>query len=919
MADKPKKPKKPAFYRNKDVGPGQLPKGYLDGYKNTTKEVDLTLGNLSSPASPDALPLPKLKSSSDINIPNPHSSAFHAVDLNIDKLVAQAGSSGALAKLSANQAKSGKVSKSLSAGPGAKTLDAKSKDSAKKEFKAPSIEVPGQAGDLLSASMDRTRPADAKFKPFFASQNADGANKNEFDTSMQKPHALSMRYRIPTKLEALFSNDKERLKKLGDYIMKQIRLSDSDRAEFIHRLTRYRQIWKDFVAAGLNPAFEGAHDVHVPMAYSHIKAMHARIFAAIMDITPRFSLKPRTPIPEIQKEDKEEILNWVINDYSNMQQGWDAVVDEDIWNFVADGKAITKQYWLRDVRKFVDVETTERRPIQLDEDGFPVVDEKEVEKEEVLFDCPVIEPVKLEDFWIVGKKLWDVDKADLVDHMQDYSKSDLIKASRLGFFNKEAVDELLKDLPPNPPNQQTNLITTELKYLDDYTTGIQSFSSMAGIGTYKIHECYLRYDIDDDGIDEELVVWMEDKKHTVLRVTYLERVGPGGKRPFTIKLFTPDGKGLGELLYGLNNEIDYIHNMRLDYGTLQNLPFFFYRAASGLNPTTMKLGPGTGIPLDNPNEDVMFPRLNGGTAYGFQEEQAVTQYGEKTSGINGFSMGQINQQGATRTATGTAALVNELNSNIDIHIKRYQRGFKRNLYILDLQCQDLLPLGTIVRVAGIDGKDIFKRFEDRDSLRFSADYELTANSINSNKAIERETAQMLVQQLANPIALQTGITTQLNLYAAFKNLLQKFEIKDIDAYITKPQDAPDSPYSAKDEINMIIAGVQPPLVIKDKHPEKANFFNEFEQSEDFSWLTADHMPLYLSVKKYHDDMASAIQAQAANPVLQNGMMNLGLSGQLAAGAGAPHGVAQQQQDLGQGGGQLHPGLNQGASNPPGLK
>lgn len=761
-------------------------------------------------------------------------------------------------------------------------------------------------GDLSKASafMARTKPDAIKIP-------GGTLNGDEPDTKLQKPHALSMRYRIPKKLEALFTEDPDKLKKLGNYIMEQIRLADSERSEFIRRLADYRQVWKDFVSAGLDPAFEGAHNVHVPMAYANIKAMHARIFQAVMNISPRFSLKPRTKIPEVQKEDKEELLNWVINDYANQQQGWDAAIDEDILNFVADGKAVTKQYWKRDVRKFMDVEETLRRPIELDEDGYPIVDEKEIEKEEVLWDCPILEPVKLEDFWVIGKKLWDIDSADLIDHMQDYTKSDMIKASRLGFFQTTATDEVLKYAPPTPPTQQVNLLSTTLKQLDDFTTGMDKLGSRAGIPAYKIHECYLRYDIDDDGIDEELVVWIEERHRKVLRLTYLERVGPGGKRPFTMKLFTPDGKGLGELLYGLNNEIDYIHNQRLDYGTLQNLPFFFYRAASGLNPIQLKVGPGMGIPVDDPNGDVMFPRLNGGTAYGFQEEATVRTYAEDTSGITKFALGQNSQQGATRTATGTAALVNELNSNIDIHIKRYQNGFKRNLNILDLQCQDLLPLGLIIRVAGIDGQDIYKRFEDRAALRFAADFELTANSINSNKSIERETAQMLLQQLANPIALQTGITNQDNLYAAYKNLLQKFEIRDIDAYITKPTDSPDTPYNAKDEINMIIAGVTPPMVLKDKHAEKVAFFEAFETDPSFGWMTQDHMPLYSQVKNYHQKMADAIASQAANPMLQQGQMNLGLSAQLAAGAGNPgQGPAQQQSDLGQGGGQMKP-LQQG--------
>jgi hypothetical protein len=760
-------------------------------------------------------------------------------------------------------------------------------------------------GDLakINSFHGRTKPVDSR-GALRANSEPDGL---DVDTKVQKSHSFNMRYRIPSKLERLFSESPEKLKKLSNYIMEQIRLSDVDHDEFLRRLLKYRQAWKDFVQAGLDPAFEGAHDVHIPMAFASIKAMHARIYQAIMGIDPKFALKPRTKVPETYKDDKEKLLHWVMNELSNMQEGWDATIDEDIWNTVADGVGITKQWWHRDVRKFMDVEETIRRPMELDEDGYPIVDEKEIEKEEVVWDCPMIETVKLEDFRLIGKHRWNVDKADLVDHEQDYSKSDLIKMARLGFFYPDSVEEIIKREPDAPGAQSGSSHNVELKELEDYSTGITTTYSYAGIRKYKVHETYLRYDIDDDGIDEELVVWLDDKSGKILRITYLERVGPGGKRPFTIKLFSPDGKGLGEYLYGLGNETDYIHNQRLDYGTLQNLPFFFYRAASGLNPVQLKVGPGMGIPVDDPQGDVMFPQFGGGTTYGFQEEQQVNRYAEKASGITDFALGQINGQGATRTATGTSALVNELNSNIDIHIKRYQRGFKRNLYILDLQCQDLLPLGLVVRVAGVDGKDVYKRFENRDAIRFATDFELTANSISSNKAIERETAMMLIQNLANPIALQTGITTPANLYQAFKNLLQKYEIRDVDAYITKPQDAPGSPYSAKDEINMIITGVKPPLVLNDRHDQKIAFFDEFEKSDEFSWLTQEHMPLYLEVRQFHEQAAQAINSQARNPLLQQGVMDLALSGQLAAGGGqAAQGPAQQQSDLGQAGGIINP-------------
>lgn len=899
MSNEPKdpknlpKPERPALYRNKAPSDGGEIGKYEAGKRGPKGQPDKQVSHYSPTISSKGLG--KLMQNPEVG--------------NTPTSVVV----GQLASISSAPAPDLKVSGSRAEQVSNKQLDGATPDLPE----AASLnEVIKNLGDLakITPSMARTRPVTGKG----LARGADGKVIGpEYNTEFQKSHAFKMRYRIPAKLARLASDDPDKLKKLGNHIIEQVFLEESERQQWSQRLIGYRQSWQDFVDAGLDPAFEGAHNVHIPHTFSAIKAMHARIFQAVMGITPAFSLKPRTKVPETYKEDKEELLNWVIGSYANRGDGWEKAIDFDIQNYVGDGTSITKQYWLKDVRKFTDVEEELRRPIELDEDGYPIMDEKEIEKEELLYDCPILEPVKIEDLYIIGRKATDVDDADLVVHSQQYSKSDLIKMAKLGFFFQDQVDEVIKT-EPQINNPSPNRMNTAMKQLDDFTTGLNKLGSIAGTKMYNIYESYLRYDIDDDGIDEELVAWVEDRSKRVLRLTYLERVGPGGRRPFVIKKFIPQsgpyGKGLGEILYGLNNELDYIHNQRLDYGTLQNLPFFFYRASSGLNPVTLKLGPGMGIPVDDPNGDVQFPRLNGGTTYGFQEEQQVTRYAENASGITQFSLGNIQQQGATRTATGTAALVNELNANIDIHIKRYQQGYKKNLVILDMQLQDLLPLGTIVRVIGTDGQDIYKRFENREAIRWQADFELTANSINSNKAIERETAQMLLQQLANPIALQTGIANQDNLYAAYKNLLQKFEIRDIDAYITKPQDSPDSPFNAKDEINMIVVGVEPPLVVKDRHQEKLAFFDQFEQSEDFGWLTEGHIPLYQKVKGYHEQMASAINSQANNPMLQGGGNNLGLAGQLAAGAGAPHGVAQQQSDLGQAGGQINPNVGQGKFN-----
>lgn len=712
-------------------------------------------------------------------------------------------------------------------------------------------------------------------------------------TKVDEKFQIGLRYRMPSKLEKV---DKKELHKLSQWLKDQINFIDNERSDFMERLAQYRAQWLDFMSAGLSQIFEGAHDVHVPMIFSKIKAMHSRIFQAVLGIDPPFSLKPKSIVTEKQKYEKEQLLSYIIKDFANLGRGWEDVIDKDIWNFVADGTAVTKQGWQRDVRKYQDV----KEEFTGFEDGTPQFEEVEEEIEKIIYDGPTLKTVDLEHFYIAGVNVENPEESDLIGDRTFYTRSQLTKLAKLGYFFEDAIQKVLSQEPMNQ-NQILNRNASQLKFQKEDLGGVSTQQS--GHKVYEIFEFCCSWDIDGDGVDEELVVWFDDRSGQICRLTYLERACAGALRPYTIKRFilrpgSAYGIGMAEMLYGINNELDYIHNQRLDYGTIKNLPFGFVRATSGQKPTEMRLAPGTLYPLDNPQEDVFFPNMGGGTAYGFQEEEKVISYSDEVSGLNRLSMGSMQSQGAARTATGAAALVSEVNANLDIHIKRYQRGYKRNLLILDKQLQELLPLGTVIRMLGFDGKEILMQFENRKAIQFESDFELTANSVSSNKAIERDTANMLMQVLQNPLALQGGIVSPQNLYNVYRNLLQKVEIKDIDAYITKPEAVSPSPFTAKDELTMILGGVTPPIYMQDRHQEKLIFFQEFENSEEFSWYLPEQVEIYYKTKKAHMDMMQAIGAQ--NP-MQGNMTNGGMQGimaaQLGAGAGVPQGIPQQMSDL----------------------
>lgn len=708
--------------------------------------------------------------------------------------------------------------------------------------------------------------------------------------------ALGLRYRIPKKLAAL---DNDTLSTLSRHINEQINISKANREAMLNRIYSFRESWRNFEKAGLNIDIDGQHNEHIPIIFEKGKALHARIYQAIMGVEPPFVMLPRKAVAEKMKTNKEDLLRWAITDYLNKGEGISQETDKDIWNFVLDGTAIMKHSWERDVRKFVDIKATEKLPLEIDDKGQLVMEETEVEKESVVYDGPIMKIVPLEDLYVIGARAEGIDDADMIVHRQYYTKSDLIKATQQGFFNKDAVEKVINFKPTT--YNKVNGFDTMLAQQEQRLAGLSQED--IGIPTYVIHESYLRYDIDKDGIDEEIVVWREDISGIIIRITYLDRVSPTGKRPFVLKKLipmsgTPYGLGFGEILFGLNNLIDYIANQRLDAGTFQTFPWFVFRAGSGLQDNDIRIGPGKGIPVDNIN-DIAFPKTNGTTAYGFQEEAILNQYAERLS-VPAVAQGMTGGQGIARTATGAASLIAEVNTNLDIFIRRYQFGFKKSLNIIDKQCQELLPLGLEYRVLGLSsGKGTaYNKFTDRDQIKFDCDYELVGNSINSNPAIERDVATQLMTYVLNPIILQSGIAGPKQVYNTMKNMLQKMDIRDIDAYIQDPEQGMGPQFTAQDEINAIAAGVELPIQMQDDHAKKLQYYQAFEDSDEFGFLTEAHIPLYSKMKNAHAQYAEAIAAQAQPTQNALGGVNPNLAANIAAGSGNPQGgVPQQVTDL----------------------
>jgi hypothetical protein len=622
---------------------------------------------------------------------------------------------------------------------------------------------------------------------------------------------------------------------------------------------------------------EWMSDIHLPIVFTVCKTYHARFLAALLSIDPPFSMKARKAAWEEQVPVIQDTMRYSLMTWMNYYKGIEETVDQWIWRWVTTGRGILKQRWERKYERFVDV--VEKPVVVAMQDSIdpqtgqsisvPQTSMEEVEEEvvETIFDGPVAEVVPEEDIVFVGGE-GDPDLADDVIQSSYLTASDLWSYSDQKIFREDVVRGIIEGGETSITGEPANQIKLE----QSFAAGMNSPDKEYDLKRYQILERYTNLDVDGSGINTSIILWVSKETGKILRATYLRRVSKSGMRPYTAVEFHKRNTrnypvGLPELLYSVCKEIDAIHNLRIDIGVQTSLPFGFYRPSSSMSEEIISFGPGSLIPVDNPQTDIYFPNLSGRTAFSSQEEQVLMNQVERLTSISDITLGLTSSQGAARTATGARALQQEGNANLDVFLRRLNRGWRRFLVYLMHQLQDKLPAGFEFRVFGDDGKSFFRRVESKQAICGQFDIELDSNSANSNKQVQIEVANMLVMTTGNMLDVQLGIITPIQRYEALKNQLQVNGVRDFGRYLNKPT-APPRIFSPIEIANRILAGQDVPL-----GPEQdlQGFVAWFEQvmTEDAllgQFNEAEVVALFKKVQEAQAMMAAIAQqnAQMAN-------------------------------------------------------
>lgn len=437
----------------------------------------------------------------------------------------------------------------------------------------------------------------------------------------------------------------------------------------------------------------------------------------------------------------------------------------------------------------------------------------------------------------------------------------------------------------------------------DQKEGIQEGFGSADLGTRFIIEHYGRWDVDGDGLEEDVIFWLERDSQVLLRARLLSEIYPGVpvRRPFGVaKLFPIPGRfyaqSMGEILEPIQDAMKFLMDSNFDWGTITNIPFGFYRPASGLKREDMTLIPGTLYPVDRPTEDVSFPTWNRDMSWITNTVQMLAGLEQKLSMQGDLQFGKVptGQASALRTLGTTASLLQQGDVRSEQILRRLFHGIAEIYTLIHRLNRRYLPKAKQIRVMGMAerGEDPYVDLTP-DRIDADVDFSFRATMLNTNKQVVAGALQEIAALLISPIALQMGMATPDGIYKLMRDLTKAKDL-DPDRYLQRPPEGIFSgpKLSAEEALSMILNGEipdgQPLEASAQEHIAKLMGFVQSDQMGLLDSTRVQMLSMWMQKIQASDQTFQKQQAMMAAAAEMQGQMRGG------GGGGVPTTMGQEQ-------------------------
>lgn len=408
--------------------------------------------------------------------------------------------------------------------------------------------------------------------------------------------------------------------------------------------------------------------------------------------------------------------------------------------------------------------------------------------------------------------------------------------------------------------------------------------------------CYDLWDADSDGINEDVVWWVVLEAELVVRARFLTEVCPLNppRRPFSEGQFTPvrsrrKGIGLIEMLESMHDTAKKTMDQAIDANDLAINPFFFYRKTAAVTPNVIRLWPGEGYPVSDPQRDIMFPQVGNPQAMGF----ALNLFGllmsaeERVAVIGAMQFGQVpaGKSAALRTAGGMSLLQAQGEARPERILRRFfmvltdifrtMHGLDRVMLPKNKQFLILGPLET--------GEDPYQDITDKAEIGGSYQFTFKANVLNTSRDVLAESLKELMAAFVNPLTMQMGMVKPEGIYRLFRDYATA-RGQEVENYLEKPTQGSDKPkITAMDVIHSIMTGVEPDGIPAEGIQEQYNALEAWHQSDNFGLLSPIQVDMYRSYlmklneafKQEQQQMQQQQAAQQFQQAMQQGQPQTG--------------------------------------------
>jgi len=393
-------------------------------------------------------------------------------------------------------------------------------------------------------------------------------------------------------------------------------------------------------------------------------------------------------------------------------------------------------------------------------------------------------------------------------------------------------------------------------------------------------EHYGRMDINGDGLDEDVIITIARASKVVLRARALSEIYPGlpVMRPFMHDSIFPIpnrvyGMSLMELLEPIQDASKTLMDQHIDWGTITNMPWFGYRAASGFKPEPIMLQPGQGIPLDNPSADLVFPQFpTKDSGFALNTMAVLQQFGERLSMINDAQYGRVptGKSSAFRTVGTTVSLLQQGDVRSEQILRRLFHAICRLYQMFHRLNRAYLPENKEIRIIGYSeaGAAPYAKLSPAE-IDGEMDFEFTATMLNTNKQMLAQQMQFIAALLMSPLAMQLGMVGPDEVYKILRKAIQSQD-QDPDEFLQRPQGVLMGPkIMAEDAITSIVNGIPPvgqPMEPPMMHLQKLIEFSSTPIVETFPIPQLQMLQQYmLQVQQIGFPLQSYIVADAVNP------------------------------------------------------